>query len=170
MSKAGVLNRRGFFARVFGLLGAVGLAGCARARPAIDTDTFEAMLDTVIPADEDPGALEAGVPAAIVKRIENDPVSAKRYRRLLEWVSGRARQAHRRRFAALSLQQRDYLLKELYHSRGSGLAQVRIDLSVVVEQCFHEFYSSPAAEKVIGYHPPIEGGYPDYHAPPASMI
>lgn len=169
MSKTGIFSRRGFFARVFGLLGAVGLAGCGRARPGIDVDTLEAVLDTLIPADEDPGALEAGVPAAIARRIESDPVSAKRYRRLLEWASGRAREAHRRRFAALPLQQRDHLLKELYRSRGSGLAQVRIDLNVVVEQCFHEFYSSPAADKVIGYHPPIEGGYPDYHAPPPAM-
>lgn len=169
MSKAGIFSRRGFFARVLGLLGGISLAGCGRAHPEFDVDTLEAVLDTLIPADEDPGALEAGVPAAIARRIENDPVGDKRYRRLIEWVSGRARELHRRRFAELSLQQRDRLLKELYHSRGSGLAQLRIDLNVVVKQCFHEFYSSSAAKQVIGYHPPIEGGYPDYHAPPASM-
>lgn len=167
---AGIFSRRGFFARVFGLLAGMSLAGCGRGQQSgIDADTLEAVLDTLIPADEDPGALGAGVLEATLERIQNDPVSAEHYRRLLEWVAGQSRETHQRPFEQLSRQEKDRLLKELYHSSGSGLVQLRIDLHVVLKHCFHAFYSSPAAGKVIGYHPPIEGGYPDYAAPPASM-
>lgn len=50
--------------------GVISLAGCGRVRPGIDAHTLEAVLDTLFPAYEDPGALAAGVPAAIARRIE----------------------------------------------------------------------------------------------------
>lgn len=49
------------------------------------------------------------------------------------------------------------------------LAQLRIDLDVMLKQCLHAFYSSPAVSRVIGYHPPIDGGYADYASPPESV-
>lgn len=165
----GIFSRRGFIARVVGLLAGTSLAACGRGQPShIDSGTLAAVLDTLIPADEDPGALDAGVLEAIRLRIETDPVSTRRYQRLLEWVAGRSRAMHQRPFGQLSLPEREHLLNELYHSSNRELVQHRIDLHVVVRHCFHAFYSSPAAAGVIGYHPPIEGGYPDYGAPPST--
>lgn len=127
------------------------------------------MVDTFIPADQDAGAVDAGVPERIVDRIRRDAVGSKRYGRLLSWISKQSREMHERGFEELSQQQREQLLYGLYGSSGSDMAQLRIDLHVALSQCFHEFYSSPAAMAVIGYRPPILGGYSDYARPPDSM-
>lgn len=164
-----ILTRRGFFSRVFSLVAAAGLSACGRGQRALDADVLEAVLDTLIPADEAPGAVQAGVPGRILDRIATDSVSANRYRRLLSWIDKTSRSEYRKGFEALPMQQRERLLHELYDSSGSELAQLRIDLHVILKQCFHEFYSSSAAAQVIGYHPPIEGGYPEYARPPAPM-
>jgi hypothetical protein len=160
--------RRRFLASVLGLCAGAGVSGCERRRRDDDFGVLKAVLDTFIPDDEDPGAVQTGVPDRIRERIGRCPVSASRYRRLLSWVAERACEVHGRRFEQLPLPQRERLLRTLYDSRDSALTQLRIDLNVALDDCYHEFYSSPAARSVIGYHPPIEGGYPQYAASPES--
>jgi len=163
--------RRRFIRRFTGLFatatGAAVLPGCGKEEgSAPDRATLEALLDTLIPADQDPGALQAGVLDAVIDRIQNDPVAATRYRRLLSYVGEQSLRLHERPFHRLAPLQKHELLSALYHSSGRELARQRVDLHVVLEHCFHAFYSSPAAERVIGYHPPIKGGYPGYGEPP----
>jgi hypothetical protein len=162
-------SRRDFFARIAALFGGMGLAGCGRGKENIDAASLDALLDTLIPADDDPGAVAAGVPEAALARMEIDIVSRNRYRRLLAWTGEQSMDLHQRPFAELSLRQRDRILKGLYRSDGDALRQLRIDLQVVRRDTFLSFYSSPAARRVIGYHPPIEGGYPDYAKAPAPL-
>lgn len=135
----------------------------------MDVVALEALLDTLIPADDDPGAVAAGVPEAALARMDTDIVSRNRYERLLAWTGEQSMTLYQQLFAELSLPQRDRILKDLYHSGGNALRQLRIDLNVVRRDTFLSFYSSPAARRVIGYHPPIEGGYPDYAKVPAPV-
>lgn len=162
------ITRRVFFRRSTAILVApLGLfvAGCEAKRSGIDAASLEALLDTFIPADQDPGALQAGVPAVIMKRIRSDRVAFTRYDRLLTWISRRSVEVHQRPFPRLDAVARHDLVEGLYRSSGGDWAQLRVDVHVALEHCLHAFYSSPAAEGVIGYHPPIAGGYPGYGEP-----
>jgi len=162
------ITRRGFFWRSTAILVAplgVSVAGCQGKRSGIDAASLEALLDTFIPADQDPGALQASVPAAIMKRIRSDRVAFTRYDRLLTWISQRSIELHQRPFSRLDPVARHELVEGLYRSSGRDWAQLRIDVHIALEHCLHAFYSSPAAERVIGYHPPIAGGYPGYGEP-----
>lgn len=169
-----LFTRRGFLGRLALLLGITTtgsvLPGGGARGSDIDTADLEALLDTLIPADRDPGALEAGVLEVIAGRIDREPVMATRYRRLLAWIAQQSTRLFQESFHRLPADKRDALLSDLYYSTSGDLAQASVDLHVVLEDCFHAFYSSPAAERVIGYHPPIEGGYPGYAEPPASHL
>lgn len=168
-----MLNRRQFIGRLAALVAAVTAAllpGCTAKRAGVDMDTLGALLDTLIPGDEDPGALQAGVLDIIADKIEHDRVAMKRYRRLLPWLNQRANGLHGQPFHLLDPEQKDDLLKGLYHARSSDTARLRGDLNAIRNQCFHAFYTSPAAEAVIGYHPPILGGYPDYARAPEPRV
>lgn len=162
------LNRRRFLKTTAGLLApaVTGLPACGLPGEVVEIQPLSALLDTLIPADRDPGALQAGVLEVIVARIGNEPVTAVRYLRLLAWTEQQSKLQHGRRFHALSAAQRNTLLETLYDPRGDAPARLRVDLHIVLDQCFHAFYSSPAAEAVIGYHPPIEDGYPGYARAP----
>ena len=169
-----LFTRRRFLERLALLLGITATGSALPDGGAwgsnIDTADLEALLDTLIPADRDPGALEAGVLEVIAGRIDREPVMATRYRRLLAWIAQQSARLHREPFHRLPADKRDSLLSDLYYSSSGDLAQASVDLHVVLDDCFHAFYSSPAAERVIGYHPPIEGGYPGYAEPPASRL
>lgn len=162
-------ERRRFLKTAAGVLTPTvsGLPACGMPGEDAERKSLAALLDTLIPADRDPGALQAGVLEVIVERIDNEPVTAARYRRLLAWIDQRSGQLYGRRFHLLTAAQRYDLLTDLYGVPGTAPAKLRVDLHVALDQCFHAFYSSPAAEAVIGYHPPIEGGYPDYARAPA---
>jgi len=166
-----LLTRRRFLSGLPAFLGAAvsrrALANNGRPDAGIDRAALDALLDTLIPADEDPGALEAGVRGQILDRLAGDPVASERYRRLLDWIHRRSIERYGGPFHRLHPERRHVLLIDLSRSGDKASTRPRIDLQIARDHAFRAFYSSPAAGPVIGYHPPIQGGYPGYDTPPA---
>ncbi len=61
---------------------------------------------------------------------------------------------------------RTQIVHTLYDSTSQHPRSTREALDLVRRHAFQFFYTSPAGERLIAYHPPVAGGYPDYAAPP----
>jgi len=84
--------------------------------------TLEALCDRLIPADDDPGATEAGVARYIDAQLGYPPVQSfaplvKHGLRQVDFIS---RKLHRRHFAQLSAKKRDHVLRFLQKSKRFG--------------------------------------------------
>jgi hypothetical protein len=128
-------------------------------------ETLEAVVDTIVPRDRDPGALDAGVPARILAHLSTHPEALTLYRAGLELVDRLARQAGASSFRALDGPEREQILSSLASGpdgpRGAGeefLARVRRDVLAF-------YWGSVVGHGVVGYRPPLSG-YPEYADPP----
>jgi uncharacterized protein YwbE len=127
--------------------------------------TLEAVVDAIIPRDQDPGALDAGVSARILAHLSTHPEALKLYRAGLELVDRLAHQAGASSFRVLGGPERERILSSLASAadgpRGAGgefLARVRRDVLAF-------YWGSVVGQSVVGYRPPLSG-YPEYADPP----
>jgi len=144
------------------------LAQSVTASPldAASLATLEAVVETIVPRDRDPGALDAGVPARILDRLSKDPAALTLYRAGLELLDRLARTAGAPAFRALDAPERERVLL-LLASGGTGshtegerfFLRARRDVLVF-------YWSSSVGQRVVDYHPPLSG-YPEYANPPS---
>jgi len=127
--------------------------------------TLDAVVDAIVPRDQDPGALGAGVPARILAHLSAHPEALTLYRAGLELVDRLAQQAGASSFRALDGPERERILSSLASDpaspRGPGgefLVRVRRDVLAF-------YWGSVVGHRVVGYRPPLSG-YPDYGDPP----
>jgi hypothetical protein len=96
-----------------------------QAQPAIFTaaelESVKALVDTIIPRTDTPGASDAGVPAAIDRRLATSPQLAERFRLGLQALDSDAHSRYGAAFSALTPQQRIDLLQPRAEDR-SGTA------------------------------------------------
>jgi len=133
--------------------------------PALQV-ALEAVVDTIVPRDQDPGALDAGVPARIIAHLSTHPEALTLYRAGLGVLEGLARQAGASSFHALGGPEREQILSSLAGGpdgpRGVGaefLVRARRDVLAF-------YWGSEVGQHVVGYPPPLSG-YPDYADPPS---
>ena len=101
---------------------------------------LRALLDTIIPADDYPGAWEAGVGDYILRQLGGDLARmADRYREFLRWLDAEANAQHNDNFCELSLDARGDMLRAV-ESGDSGFADF---FAQVVEHCGEGYYSDP---------------------------
>lgn len=157
-------GRRGFLGSMFH--GAITIAGCwlyglpttAGAENELEPRqraSLDAVLDTLIPDDDHPGALRAGVPARIDELLAASPRRGRLYRRGLGAIERHARKAAGRPFHELSLAERSEVLNGFQTGFGPGAIFFRY----VRRDAMTAFYSSPEAYAMLGYEPPVNG-YP----------
>lgn len=125
---------------------------------------FVAVIDTLVPADQDPGAVSAGVPQALRKNFEREPWREKEYQLIVHSVARAAQTAQGRPFETLDLETRTDILQRLLRDKDAGDA--RIHLALLRVAVLRQFYCTPAGQRMLGYTPPLYG-YPDYPRPPA---
>jgi hypothetical protein len=130
----------------------------------IDRRQFEALVDTIVPEDDAPGALAAGVAERLLERFAREPWRAGEYRHGMPRLEALARELGGRPFADLDLMLRNRVLAELLRRKGSDAASGRILYVRARNDVLKDFYASPAGQKMLGYRPPLNG-YPDYAAP-----
>lgn len=145
---------------------ASGQAGAAA--PALDAGslaTLEAVADTIVPRDRDPGAVDAGVPRRILAHLSAHPEALALYRAGLELLDRLAQQAGASSFRALDALERERVIASL--GPGPEAAQrVGEQFFVRVRRDVLAFYwGSAVGQSVVGYRPPLSG-YPDYADPP----
>lgn len=129
--------------------------------------TLEAFLDTLIPADSTPGALELGVAGKILVTAREDAGYRRLIRKGCGWLDGKARGRKADSFFSLDGQGREILVAEAAeHAQGS---LPRIFFERMRNDAFSHFYAHPASWKGLRYKgPPQPDGYPDYAlGPPA---
>ena len=145
-----------------------GLAQPATATPlegALQA-AVEAVAETIVPRDQDPGALDAGVPARILAHLSSHVEALTLYRAGLGLLDSLARRAGASSFAGLDQPARERILASLASgtddSRGVGrefFARVRRDVLAF-------YWGSVAGQRAVGYRPPLSG-YPEYADPPS---
>lgn len=134
----------------FWLYGLPAVAGdmTPRERAAMD-----AVLDTLIPDDECPGALRAGVPNRIEALLTESTRRARLYRRGLAALESRSRRATGRSFLELSPDERGEVLAGLQGGFGPG----PVFFHYVRRDAMTAYYSTPEAYEMLAYGPPLNG-------------
>ena len=127
--------------------------------------TLAALLDTLIPDDDFPGALRLGVPEKIQEKARGD----RQYRRLIKqgcsWIDRQAGRLCSARFAEIGEKERDRILASAMESDADSLQ--RIFFQRVRADAFSYYYSHPDTWQPLGYGgPPQPDGFPDYYAAP----
>ena len=136
----------------------------ANAKRTLESD-FAALIDTFVPADETLGASDLGIEKPILKRISENPENLGGVVKMLETVNALTLERFGEHFNMASLSQRTKVVSTLLSGRAEYKeAQSRI--SSLRTSTLSAFYSSEAAFEMLDYHPPSQGGYPDYDSPP----
>jgi len=128
--------------------------------------TLAAFLDTLIPADDVPGAVQFGVPEKIQEKAKRD----NQYRRLVKqgcsWLDSRAGRLYAASFDSLGEKDRDDILT-IAAEADPGSVQ-RIFFRQIRSDSFHHYYSHPGSWPQLGYNgPPQPKGFPDYDTTPS---
>jgi hypothetical protein len=123
--------------------------------------TLEAFLDTLIPSDETPGAIEMGVAEGIRLLADKDY----QYKRLLKsgcgWLDNKASERAADTFSSLSPAKQEDIVKEAAGSRHESLPRTFFER--VRSDAFTHYYAHPETWKSLGYKgPPQPEGFPDY--------
>ena len=124
--------------------------------------SLQALLDTIIPADDYPGAWEAGVGDYLLRQLQGDLAELlPAYQTWLRALDGEAQSVHGELFADLSLAERTSLLMKI--EKNDVATAWSIDpaefFREIVERCGEGYYSDPGnggnrdwiAWKMIGF-------------------
>ena len=128
--------------------------------------TLASLLDTLIPADDAPGALQLDV----VEKIQEKARGDSQYRRLVKqgctWLENRAVKLYAVSFDSLGEKDRgDILTIALEGDAGS---MQKVFFQQMRSDAFYYNYSHPGSWPQLGYNgPPQPGGFPDYYAAPS---
>lgn len=126
---------------------------------------FAALVDTIVPADESPGAIDLGLDKQILEQISRNSVFFGRVESTLSALDGQSINQFHQLFLNLNLEQRTAIVNQLLQTRGRS-TEDQIILSSLREKVITAFYRHQTAFDMLAYHPPSQGGYPDYARPP----
>jgi gluconate 2-dehydrogenase subunit 3-like protein len=168
-----IFGRRGFLAGIAWVSVLLGRRARAFAQPGVANPlppplraTLEAVADTIVPRDEDSGAVDAGVPARIVAHLSTHAEALALYREGLELVDRLARETGASSFAALAGPARERLLTSLPSGPGGPRKMGEAFFVRVRRDVLAFFWGSVTGQRVVDYRPPL-AGYPDYADPPS---
>ena len=130
--------------------------------------TLEAFLDTLIPDDETPGALQLGVAEKIKAKASED----NKYRLLIKkgcmWLNTMAGKLNSESFVSLREEERNAVLASAL-KRDAGSLQ-RTFLQQIRSDAFHYYYGHRGSWAQLGYYgPPQPNGFPDYYRALSSL-
>ena len=174
-------SRRRFFTRVATLtMGSLAVAACGKeddraANVAKENNTaslepgrplLDAFVDTIVPKDQDPGAVEAGVTDELLAWFEEKPEEKTKAMEMLVTIDHVAKNKFSNTFRNLKLDQREKVLDLTIRSRDSKYHPARNSIQRLRSRIIRAFYMSPTGWAMLGYSAPFPGGYPDYSTPP----
>ena len=107
---------------------------------------LNALLDTIIPPDDLPGAVDAGVGEYLLRQLAGDLSELlPRYRLWLSELDAESRAGWEKPFAELSISERTTLLKRLEQGEVAAVwtTEPATFFRQVVEHCAEGYYSDP---------------------------
>jgi len=168
--------RRRFFSKILALAaGALGVAACGKEAETTassksstepDRKLLDAFVDTVIPKDQDPGAVEAGVTDELLTMFEKKQEMKQMTIYMLTAIDVTAYKKFSTSFKKLELDQREKVLQLILHSRDKKDHPARKTIHQLRGRIVRFFYLSPTAREMLAYTAPYPMGYPDYNSPP----
>ncbi len=164
--------RRLFITRLIGMLSAIPILGNASLRantaiadsPSSVQDQFRILVDTCVPRDDYPGAVDEGIDRKLLSEISANPIHLKRVHDLLIDIDKLSRSQFKQVFVDLELSNRTRLLDRLLNDK-TLVPDQRAELSYLRARVLQLFYTSESGFAMLDYHPPSHGGYPDYAKP-----
>jgi gluconate 2-dehydrogenase gamma chain len=113
----------------------------------------ELLAALIIPTDDTPGAIDAGVAEFIDTMAAHDPALQPRLRRGLAWLQSRAQILHGRLFDALTDAEQVAMLEALAHAdkHRRGEEEGRRFFTLLREYTVMGFYTSRVGQEQLGY-------------------
>ena len=144
-------KRRLFLSRLALTLSSASMvAGCAQA-PVSEEQTWRSIVDTIIPRDEHPGALDLDLDAALLKMMNLNPNKFSHVSSLPANLDRLTKLSHSAQFAQLPLPEREQTLLTILYD---GSVTNKRALLVVRAYILQWYYRSETGHKSIGYLPP----------------
>lgn len=136
--------------------------GLAQTKPAVYQPLFfsateyvliERLADLIIPADDTPGANEAGVAEFIDLMTSRDPELQQNFRAGLQWLNAHSRKSYDKLFLALAHQQQMALLEPLAYKKmfRTGEERGREFFDLLREYTIMGFYTSEVGLKELDF-------------------
>ena len=179
-------SRRRFFTKIATLtVGSIAVAACSKEsdneseasaskpsnydnKSSLEPDRIllDAFVDTIVPKDQDPGAVEAGVTEELLAWFDEKPEEKTKAMEMLATIDRIANNKFSNTFKKLKLEQREKVLDLTIRSSDSKHNPARNSIQRLRSRIIRAFYMSPTGWAMLGYTAPFPGGYPDYSAPP----
>ena len=179
-------SRRRFFTKVITLtVGSIAVAACSKEsdngneaspgklsnydnKSSLEQDRLllDAFVDTIVPKDQDPGAVEAGVTEELLAWFDEKPEEKTKAIEMLATIDRVANNKFCNTFKKLKLEQRENVLDITIRSVDSKHHPARNSIQRLRSRIIRAFYMSPTGWAMLGYTAPFPGGYPDYSTPP----
>lgn len=132
----------------------------------LDRQLLDAFVDTIVPKDQDPGAVEAGVSNELLSWFEEKEEEKDKAMMMLDAIDRVANNKFKKPYIKLALEQREKVLDLTIHSRDKQYQPARNTIQRLRSRIIRAFYLSPTGWGMLGYTSPYPDGYPDYSNPP----
>jgi hypothetical protein len=123
------------------------VAGCSGQQKS----TLALILDTLLPADEYPGALELGYEHRLSQQINTDSAKFGYLSGFAEQIDVASKRHHKKAFSALSVEQREALLEQILET---GAQMTQRNLIRLRSLIFRWYYGSAQGQRSLGYLAP----------------
>jgi len=132
----------------------------------LDRQLLDAFVDTIVPKDQDPGAVEAGVTNELLSWFDEKEEEKEKAMVMLDTIDRVANNKFKQPYKKLSIEQREKVLDLTIRSRDKQYQPARNSIQRLRSRIIRAFYLSPTGWAVLGYTAPFPDGYPDYSNPP----
>jgi len=128
-------------------------------------DTLSAYLDTLIPRDDSPGALDVGGLEHMLASSAGDLKLKVLIHHGTVWLDKRAREAYQASFSALDAAARELIVENASQAPKNSIPRAFFEETRRV--AMRHFYAHPSTWPALNYQgPPQPTGFPDYTRPP----
>jgi hypothetical protein len=166
------VSRRSFV-KLLALLGSLPAlwrspAAQSKQQAPLPETTLKALIDTLVPADETPGAVELGIPGLLLKTLQRAPQHQALVQQGCQWLDRQARQLGAVSFAGLNAGQREAVLQQL-EKLPADTIELRFFHSTRFF-VFKHYYGDPRIWSSLSYPgPPQPRGFMNYQQSPAKQ-
>lgn len=169
-----LLLKAGLVTGLLALLGAIygrwkGVGTGARVAPLSDAEraVLISFLDSFIPTDEAPGALDLGVQHALLERVGRNRYLRQRFRQGVSWLNRQAEKLGGEEFSQLPPARREQIIHLAEHA-APHTPEFKFYLRFRHE-AFRLYYADARSWPSLCYQgPPQPRGFPDYQQPPSA--